>query len=330
MFALDHDIAFYVDPEFEHEIYERRDAHGLLDRTVVIPTPFESLPAHESLAEITEARRRHPLINGNPHKDTPLYVALGWSKFELLRRALEASTFEATHFAWIDIGLANVANVDHAIEDGVFARPGTGVRVLMMRAPRAVELADREHYLSYIWGQIAAGYISTERTCTERLCELAVAEALAMLEHGYAATDEHLLALAYSSQPGLFAFHYGDYAVILANYHRVRGSADNLLFQLRHCRSAERWDRKRAREISAAVIDACRLGTLKCTKQLPELLEECFIAIYLADYPSEEAAREVVSLYMRLAREHPEFRDSFLRNELRVRTNFSAVSEPVQ
>lgn len=111
------------------------------------------------------------------------------------------------------------------------------------------------------------------------------------------------------------------------NDHGGQRSADSLLDELRDCRSRERWDRACAREIAEAIVDSCRRGTFKFDQRLlPELLEECFIATYFADYPHQGAAREVVELYERLARENRSFRDGFLRNEIRVRTNFSLLT----
>jgi hypothetical protein len=327
VFALDCDIVFYVDPELEPEVRARRDAHGLLARTVVIAAAFEHLPAHDLLEPITAARRQHPLRNAQTGKDTPLYTALGWSKFELVRRTLAADPFTATHFAWIDLGLAKVADTEHAVEDGVFSRPGERAHLLMLREPMAVELADREHYLSQLWGHMAAGYISADRTSFSRLCTLVIDAAHAALEQGFAASDEQLLALVHDAQNDLFVCHHGDYRQILANYHRVRGSAGNLLDQLRQSRGRGQWHRSRARGIAGGVVEALRTGTLADGAHVhPELLEECFIAIYFADYPRAAAAGEVVELYFRLTRDHPEFRDSFLRNEIRVRRNFSMLS----
>lgn len=323
--GLDHELVVYVDPELEPEVRRRRDAHGLLHRTAIRPVPLEQLPAHRFLGEITAARQRHPLVNGNPDKDTPLYTVLTSSKFDLLREVLEERPFEATHLAWIDVGLAKSAVTDHALEDGVFSAPGDGVHLLMTRRPLPSELADRGHFLSYHWGHIAAGYISGDAGSIAQLSAAATAEAQSARKLGYAASDEQLLTLIHQRCPGV-SFHYGDYPFVLENYHAARGSADNLLFQLRHCRT-EQWDRNRAREIALGIVDSCRVGIFECDPRLlAELIEECMIAIYCGDFPKRSAAVQAAELYQRLALEHAEFREAFLINEIRVRANFAAVS----
>ena len=328
VFGLDHDIVFYVDVELESKVRGQREAHGLLHRTAINPVPLERLPAYGFLDAISSARRRHPLVNGNPNKDTPLYTALVWSKFDLLRQVLADPPFPATHLSWIDLGLAKSAVTDHSLEDGVFTNPGDGVHLLMTRSPLPAELADRRHYLSYHWGQISAGYISGDTNGIAQLSELVLAEARAALELGYAANDEQLLALVHERCSEI-TFHYGDYPHVLENYHRLRGSADNLLFQLRHCRNPKHWDRARAKEIATGIVASCHAGTFRCDPRLlAELLEECMMATFCGDFPKRSAALEVAELYQRLAREDAEFRDAFLRNEIRVRTNFAALSEP--
>jgi hypothetical protein len=327
VFGLDHDIVFYVDADLEPEVRERREAHGLMHRTAINPVPLERLPAYALLEAISSARRRHPLVNGNPDKDTPLYTVLVWSKFELLRQVLAQPPFPATHVSWIDLGLAKSAVTDHSLEDGVFTNPGDGVHLLMTRSPLAAELADRRHYLSYHWGQISAGYISGDTTSVAQLSELVLAEARAALELGYAANDEQLLALVHQRCSAI-TFHYGDYPHVLENYRHLRGSADNLLFQLRHCRNPKHWDRARAREIATGIVASCRAGTFECDpRMLAELLEECMMAVFCGDFPNRSAALEVAELYQQMARADAEFRDAFLRNEIRVRTNFAALSE---
>ena len=327
VFGLDHDIVFYVDPELESAVRERREDHGLLHRTRIKPAPLERLPAYGLLDAVSSARRRHPLLNGNPNKDTPLYTVLVWSKFDLLRQVLAEPPFAATHVSWIDLGLAKSAVTDHPLEDGVFTNPGDGVQLLMTRSPLPAELADRRHYLSYHWGQISAGYISGDTTSIGQLSELILAEARIALELGYAANDEQLLALVHQRCSGI-RFHYGDYPHVLENYHRLRGSADNLLFQLRHCRNPKHWDRTRAKEIASGIVASCRAGTFGCDpRMLAELLEECMMAVFCGDFPNRSAALEVAKLYEQLAREDAEFRDVFLRNEIRVRTNFAALCD---
>ena len=73
---LDCDIVFFCDPVFEPQILKRRAERGHARRTVVIPVSLEELKVHTQLRAIEAARGHHPLINGSPTVDTPLYVVL--------------------------------------------------------------------------------------------------------------------------------------------------------------------------------------------------------------------------------------------------------------
>lgn len=327
LFALDENLVCFVDAEFVDHVVERRRALGHLERTLVVPTALEDLPAYAQVERIIEAHRTHPILNASPFKDTPLFVALVWSKLTLVERAVALDPFGDSHYAWIDFGLHQVPP-RHLEQDRVFARPSACVRLLMMRSFTAEEVADPGYY-SYFRGHVAAGYITGSGESMKRLRALFDREAAWALERGYGPTEEQLLPVICVQDPELFEFHYGDYGHILENYVCVRGSAPNLLFQMRHCRSTDDW--KRASDIGSHVLDSVRTGTFESdSEHLAGLLDECFIAAYHADHPREEAARGVVELYAKLARTDPGVRDVFLRHEIRLRSNFALLREPVE
>jgi hypothetical protein len=310
----------FVDPELAEEIARRRAARPLA-RTLVVPTRLEALEAHEKHEAVRAARRARPLRNADPRKDTPLYTVLGWAKFELRAAALDP--FRASHFAWIDLGLK--AKRDHCIEDGVFASPSDRIRLLMMRPFTSGEIAD-PGYSEYLRGYVAAGYLTGSRANVTRLGELFARHVEDALAAGWAPSEEQLLPVLCTEHPDLFEFHYGDYPHLLQNYVHLRGSAPNLLFQMRVARDAG--DFPRAHEIGRHVVAGHRSGAFVCeAAELAALLEECFIAAYYAEHPSQETAREISEIYMGLATNDADFRDVFLRDEIRVRTNFSFVSD---
>jgi hypothetical protein len=326
LLRLEHDIVFFVDEEFEGHVVERRRACGLLDRTVVVATPLEALRTQPLVARIAAARRRNPVLNADPAKDTPRYVGLTWSKFVLLDEAIALDPFGSTHFAWIDFGLGVVETKHHA-EDGVFARSPDKVRLLMMKSFTADEVAESTYY-RYLRGHVAAGYVSGGRATLRRICDLLLAEAECELERGCAPSEEQLLPVICARHPDLFEFHYGDYRHILDNYVRLRGSAQNLLFQMRHCRSVSNF--RRGYEIGVRILASYRAATFECdAAELATLFDEFFIAAYYAEYPRQDAARDVARLYADLAHADHNFREIFLRSEIRIRNNFSLLSDPV-
>lgn len=274
---LDHDIVFFVDPELEVEIRERRGARGLLGRTVVVPIPLEALPAWDLLPSIRDAWSRNPPLKAVPGKDMPLYVAMLWSKVDLLERALALDPFRATHFAWIDMGLTHLARTEHYAEDGVFANPADRARLMMRYNVTLEQVADRKTHYGTVRGHVAGGYFSMGRAILPRVCDVFRDEALTCLSMGIAARDEPVFAAVALRHPELFEYHYGNYDCILENYVRIRGSAEWLLGLMRACR--EQGDLRRANEIGERILASHHEGTFEATpEQLSALLEECSIA----------------------------------------------------
>lgn len=327
LFGLDEDVVFFADPELADHIGDRRREHGLGDRTLVMSSALEELLSHDLPDRIEQAHRRRPILNGDPAKDTALYVALGWSKFRLVELAIQLDPFGTTHFAWIDFGLYGGLPAHHAA-DQPFARPSDRVRLLMLKPFSREEIGDSAYY-SWLRGHLGAGYVSGSRASMLRLNELMAAEAESALASGFGPTEEQLLPVVAAEHPDLFEFHYGDYSHVLENYVRLRGSATNLLFQMRHCRAVGDFDR--ALDIVWRLLAGYQDGTFACgADQLAELLDECFIAAYHAEYPEQHLAHEIAGLYAGLVIRDPDARDVFLRHEIRLRSNFALLSDEAE
>lgn len=58
---------------------------------------------------------------------------------------------------------------------------------------------------------------------------------------------------------------------------------------------------------------------------LAALLDEAFLAAWYGTDAGPEAAARVASLYAEMVEGGPEFLDAFLRDEVRVRSNFSLL-----
>ena len=327
LLGLDRPLLCFADPAIEPAIRAARAQHGLTDRTVVIPQALEDLPVHGLLESATAARAIHPVLNADLLKDTPLHGIVGWSKFEALTRAVALDPFRTTHFAWVDFGLAHVARTEHVDEDRVFIETPDRVRLLQMCPLDHSVLDDRAHHLQYRRGHFAGGLMTGRADHLQEYCRVVELELQRALEDRFAPLDEQLLELAVVQAPELFCFHHGDYDHVLANYRLLRGSAENLTYQLRTWRWAERWPP--AAELAAAVVRSVTEGTMVCHgAALAQLLEECFIVSYHA-HGDLSLARRCASLYAQWAHADPDFRDEFLRSEIRVRQNLGFVEQVV-
>jgi hypothetical protein len=207
LFGLDADLVVFADSDLAPEIEARRAARGLGHRTRVVALDFEQLPAAAQLARIADARRRNPVHNANPSKDTPRYIAVTWSKFHLVERAIQMDPFRATHAAWIDFGISHVASTS-AIQR-LIATPPERIRLLRMRDLQPSSVGTRSSYFSYIRGEIAAGCVAGGRGSWLKLAALFADQWQGVLTAGFAPSDEQLLPVVAEAHPGLFEFVHG-------------------------------------------------------------------------------------------------------------------------
>ena len=320
---LDVDLVVYGDPGAVASIAAARRAAGHGDRTAPRPVRLEELTAHRALPAIEAARRRRPILNGNPLKDTPLYAVLQRAKFELLERALAEDPFRCSHLAWVDAGLSSRPHPG----DAVFSEPTDRVTLHVMRGFRAGDLDDRAAYLEYLRGYVAAGYLAGGRDAIAALSASFATEAAAILDDGWAASDEQLLPILALAAGDSFAFSYGGYDGILLNHLRVRGSHGNLMFQLRDARARHHWEHGAA--IAAAIRESVEADVLDCpSAELAELLDECFVAAWYGGGEDHAPAASVARLYLDRAATDRSFRDVFLRDEIRVRGNLALLDPP--
>jgi hypothetical protein len=319
--GIDRQLVAFVDPELVGQVAECRRGRGLAERTLVVPLPLEELPAYRLLDEIKIARRRRPLLNGNPVKDTPLYTVVQWSKLELVARAAALDPFAATHLAWIDIGLRFAPHP----EDDPFARPRDNVGALALRPFLEHDADDRTRYFSYLWGHVAAAYLSGSRESMLWLAARMDTAAREAMAAGFAASDEQLLGLIGADDPDRFEFHHGDYSHVLANYVRPRGSGENLASQLRILRAAG--DLEKGIPMVRAVVESLEDGAFEDRAELvAELLDECFLAAWYGGHADRALACRVYDVYMERLELDPDFREVFLRDEIRLRRNFAFVA----
>jgi hypothetical protein len=142
------------------------------------------------------------------------------------------------------------------------------------------------------------------------------------LDAGYAGSEEQLLPLLATAYPERFEFHHGDYNEALANYLVPHGGAENLSYQLR------RWRDKgvpgEGAALARAISESVEAGQFDADPEsLAILLDDCYVAAWYGENEPHPLARRIAELYLGRAEHDTPFRDSFLRNEIHVRRNFS-------
>jgi tetratricopeptide (TPR) repeat protein len=211
--GLDCEMLVFVDPD----LVEPLQKSGIdLSRKKILACNFEDLPTYQLRAKIEEARKTHPLRDPNVIKDTPLYGVFQRAKIQLLRRALDLS--DATHFAWIDFGIAKAVPVEHA--------PRAFAEALLLKKVELLvtgPLEDGGDWQAIRHG-VLAGYIPGDRSSVEKFCVAYEQVADRVLADGFAPHDERLLeAIAAPGADYLSLRRVTDHTRIFADFAPLLG-----------------------------------------------------------------------------------------------------------
>ncbi len=211
--GLDCPMIVFADPELVEPIQKS----GIdSSRKKILACNFEDLPAYQLRAKIEEARRAHPLRDPNVAKDTPLYGVFQRAKIQLLRRALEVS--DATHFAWIDFGIAKAVPIDHASLAFVDALALDKVELMVTGS---LEAGGDWQTIRH---NVLAGYIPGDRASIEKFCAAYEQEADRVLADGFAPHDERLLEAIAARETGNVSLrHVADHTRIFADFAPLLG-----------------------------------------------------------------------------------------------------------
>ena len=243
--SLEQPLVIFCEPDYVDDFLRLRD-----DRpTAIVKMSFEELPYYRYYHLFECGRKRNPVRNANPIKDTIDYTILILSKQWFISKVLDANPFSSTHFALVDIGITHVATLDdcdvwnvwNEITDKI--QTLDRVRVCCMRYVSRLGIRSRKHHYSLIRGHVCAGLIAGPAQTLLNWSEAYVKEFLTVLKLEIAPSDEQILGVLVTDRPELFDVYYGDYSDILINFVEINGDAEILLFNLK--KSAEQDQRQK-------------------------------------------------------------------------------------
>ena len=245
---LDQDLVIYADPELGPELQRCRDLAGHTRRTRIVPLAFEDVEHYADWLPRIQAA--HLPTNRNVEKDTPNSLLMGWSKPGLLARTARDNHFDATHLAWIDLGIAH-ANVFPLLPA---ARPFTDLPATQMRFHRLRWFSERTINWDGFWDWchclIAAGWMVGPRAAVLEFADAFAAEAERLLTTGHISIDEDVIASVITQQPDHYEYRYGGYEQLLNNSDTCRRLGYTLWYlkdalghgySAAHCRAVARW-----------------------------------------------------------------------------------------
>ena len=265
--------------------------------------PFEALPFH---ARLDACRHLPHLANRVAAKHSVEFAAASWSKPWLMQRAAEEhvragalSSDPAARVAWIDFGIARVADMD--VRWGEFAgalQRTDRVRLCQMRPVGLDEVRCARTFYERDRGHVAAGFLSAALAgdaaidTFARACECAVDE---MIEVGRVALEEQVFAKVLAENPAWFDCYTAYYWGVLRNVPGIERDLDVALAALRRARQLEMHEA--GTRIYREIVGAADAGRIKLwTFHAAPLLFDGLICAWYVDRPLALDAARVASL----------------------------------
>lgn len=273
-------LVIFTEKEMAEYVYEYRKTLNLLGKTIIHTMCITELPYFCMLAQITEAKRINPMLNGSSIKDTPIYTVLIWSKLAFMKSIVESNPFASTRFAWIDFGISYVAITDILINN--FNRTETKkkkliqldemdmpdiIKLLTLRPifpddlstspynnepniysdhrdePKINENIDLKHYYSLERGLVAFGFVTGSGQAWRLFYVLFDKMIHELIKQDLAPSEQQIVPILMMQNQQLFTTYRGDYNGILCNYNSFSRSIENIvLYTMIHARNQNRLD----------------------------------------------------------------------------------------
>ncbi len=286
-------IVAWVDPRWADAVRAIVAAGAPAPRHVV-PRSVEDLPHAPERDALGTLR---PFDNHDPSKDTLGFSVATWSKPDLVVDAMRLDGCSGARWAWIDFGIAHVADLGGIDWQAIARVAPERVRLCTMRATAAAEVEDRAEFYRLNRGRMAAGFFTGSGPAMVDLRARFHAELGRMRGTGRRGLDEQVLAVLLACDPGNFERWYADYAGILANYVAIRRDVGTILAGLADCRARGLW--AIGTDVARRLLDAMREEHVLLTPaQTACLLHDAFICAFYEDRPfAERVARILSALY---------------------------------
>jgi len=177
---------------------------------------------------IEDNRRR----NGNPNdrRNTSSYFLTTMFKLLALSIAHKENLFNATHYAWVDIGCNHIVRDFPKNYKTMLENPQPKIRICYIRHRGKEELSDMKKFMDQNGPcSLAAGAFTVESDYVQRFYAAMFSIFYEQLFRGLGHSEETVMAFCYDRYPELFNIYYGDYFSIFSNYLEPVEDIDSIL-----------------------------------------------------------------------------------------------------
>ena len=172
-------------------------------------------------------------------KDTPDYIALGWSKPGLLEVAANQDCFGSKMYWWADIALLEVAQpLEGESFDGLLESSDCELHANVLWETDPSEYEDRgRFYQATPFSKVAGGIFGVSANNVSRFSSDFDREVDRCLASGWPTIDEVILGVVVDQHRDNAELSYGPWETLLSNFHEQRMAAWHRLRLLRDCRN---------------------------------------------------------------------------------------------
>lgn len=234
-----HGLVVFTEPELVTLMLAKRQGLAPDAPTLVIGLPFDELPHARDVASITRAfdAGRRPPTASNPLKDTPAYLAFGWSKPGLLALAARENPFRSRAFWWSDIGLFEVARPlpDQTFDELLDSEKSHLHANVLWETDESEYLGATEFYSTTPFSKVAGGLFGVSATHALTFAQDFALETARCLDTGWPTIDEVILGVVVDRHRDGASVSYGPWQSLLSNFSELREAIWHRLRLLRDC-----------------------------------------------------------------------------------------------
>ena len=231
----------FTEPQLVEPLHEIRHRLAPDSSIRIIGLPFDQFPRTRDVPTITAAfdAGRRPPTASNPVKDTPEYIALGWSKPGLLEVAANQDHFASRMYWWADIALLEVAQPLEGVSfDGLLESSDCELHANVLWETDPSEYEDRgRFYQTTSFSKVAGGIFGVSANNVSRFSSDFDREVDRCLASGWPTIDEVILGVVVDQHRDNAELSYGPWETLLSNFHEPRMAAWHRLRLLRDCRN---------------------------------------------------------------------------------------------
>jgi len=179
--------------------------------TIIIKMNLSDTPYFKYLDLIKQVRN----YNGfKQTKDTPLFTILTWTKFYLIKYAIEYNYFNTDYFMWIDFGITYVATIDNYINSFNLKNEKILIECINMPTSSILNIKDTfDKWVCHFGEGLFGGNKEYMLKFTNKFDEYL----LFIIQHNMTPLEGGVIAYIYYLHPELFDLYYGDYSDIIDN-----------------------------------------------------------------------------------------------------------------